>query len=494
MIKVLFVVIVGTLILVGQSFAQIVSCQVSTRQTDVDGRSIQVDVPVDLEFCTGETPPVITTVAPITDTPTITRTSTARPITNTVTLTRTMPPTATIAITPTPNGLNVIVPDQFSTINAAIAASAPGGTVLVKAGTYAERVGIDKNGLTVKAFGNGPVWIDHSCNSSIGLEGIRIVSNDVTIDGIGIRNVGRGILVRGITDDVRPARITITNSDIRDFLCTDTGNPYIGDQSWAAIAFWYAGPGHRVTNNRITRRVLIAGTQIGLNNGIWFKSDNARPSGGGHVITDNVIVGGYDGIGGETEDHGPGSFHRDTLIARNHVSQCYDDGIQSEGGNITVRIEDNVVMDCNIGIAIAPNLQGPLFIGRNHVESHRATRTDVQACMKVGNNGSGFAYVTGNTCIIKGTADGLGDGIKQTNTGLQGFIFTDNVIDVSRYVYEFSGAMLPGSTMNDTCLASSDPARFIKYGNEQYGSLAEFQAAARAAGLDFQQLASPGPC
>lgn len=486
------VLIIGICLYKGVSGQEFVQCEVPIIYTDSDGVEWQTRQDAS-DWCTHLNPNtsvpntlVITSTLVLTNTPV--NTSTPRPSVA-ATVTRTMPPTATVVRTATPGSAVGIVPDQYPTINSAIAALPSGSTIRVRAGVYAERVGIDKNGITIRAFGDGPVWIDHNCNTAIGLEGIRIVSNDVTIDGIGIRNVGRGIYVRGITDDIRPARITIINSDIRDFLCTDTGSPYIGDQSWAAIAFWYAGPSQRVIGNKITRRVGIAGTQVGLNNGIWFKSDNVRPSGGGHTITDNVIIGGYDGIGGETEDHGPGSFHRDTLIARNHVSQCYDDGIQSEGGNITITIDSNTIMDCSIGIAIAPNLQGPLFITRNHIESHSAARTDVQACMKVGNNGTGFAYVSDNVCIVKGTADGLGDGIKQTNSGLQGFIFSNNRIDVSRYVYEFSGAMLPGSTMNDACLFSSDPVRFIKYGNEQYGSLPEFQAAARAYGLDFQQSA-----
>jgi len=58
------------------------------------------------------------------------------------------------------------VPDNYSTIQAAVDAASPGDTIIVKAGTYTENVKVNKDHLTIKSESGTEVTIVHAANSS----------------------------------------------------------------------------------------------------------------------------------------------------------------------------------------------------------------------------------------------------------------------------------------------------------------------------------------
>ena len=429
--------------------------------------------------------PTRTALANLTPTPTASPTATAtQQVTNTATgkvtpaatptstatwtVLPTATPTSTLAASPTPSGL-LVGPGGYASIGQALGAARAGGTIWVRAGLYLEAVDV-RQSVTLAAYGDGPVWIDGAC---LRANGIVINANDVTVRGIGVRRtVGAGILIDG-RNGVVSQRATVEQSVVQDYNCDEAGA-----QNEAGIAAWYAGAGHRLVGNTITRRVDLAGAPQGNGNGIWFKSTTTNPSGGGHVITDNVITGGYDGIGGETESDPRGSFDRSTRIARNTIRYCADDGIQVEGGNADVVVEDNRIEECGLGIAFAPNLTGPLTIQRNTIVSSTRGTLGALACFKVGRPGAGIAYLFDNVCQIGIAADGQGgDGIKQTNSGLSAIFARTNRFAVSRYVFELSDSPPAGTSFDGDCLSTSDPSRFIKWGNVNYGSLGAFQSA-----------------
>jgi hypothetical protein len=369
----------------------------------------------------------------------------------------------------------------YATITAGLGAASPGDTIQVRAGRYREKVNIAKS-ITLTAYGNGQVWIDGDC---LRANGIAINANDVTVRGIGVkRTTGAGILIDG-RNSVVSQRATVQGNTVQDFNCDDAGL-----QADAGIAAWYAGAGHRILSNRITRRVEIAGTQRGYGDGIWFKSSSTHPSGGGHAITDNIITGGWDGIGGEVEDDLRGSFDRDTTIARNTVRDCSDDGIQVEGGNQNIRVTNNQVTECGVGISFAPNLTGPLTIDTNTISSSTPGTLGVLACFKVGDGGAGTAYLTSNVCTMgnpPGGGEG-GDGIKQTNPSLASIVSSGNRFNVSRYIIEFAGTPGVGSSFDTDCLSTSDPTRFIKWAGVRYMSIDAFR---KATGQEKHSLAPP---
>ncbi len=344
-----------------------------------------------------------------------------------------------------------------SSINQAIEGAGNGDTISVQAGTYREKVDINKQ-ITLTNAGDGMVWIDGECSRSYG---IRVTSGNVTVKDIGVKKTTKeGIFIENAPN------VTIEGNTIQDYNCQDSGT-----QSSAGVASKYSGS-TKVLNNRITRRVEIGGSQKGQGNGIWFKSTSSNPSGGGHLISGNTIVGGYDGIGGEGEDDTRGLFDRDTVIENNTVSDCNDDGIQVEGGNVNIRVRNNKILRCALGIASAPNLVGPLYIENNTIIEGSPGHYGNVACFKIGDNGQGTTYYTGNYCDVPG------DGWAETNDKTNTIISRNNTIKTNRYVIEIeslsSGAYLD---FDNDCLYTSDSTRFVKYlGGVRYGSLSEFQS------------------
>lgn len=97
---------------------------------------------------------------------------------------------------------------------------------------------------------------------------------------------------------------------------------------------------------------------------------NFEHAGGNHVIRYNEIysdAGHYfmDGIGGADNFTFEGFPNANTDIYSNKISQCYDDGIESEGGNCNVRIWGNFTDYTFTSIASATNAIGPLYVFRN---------------------------------------------------------------------------------------------------------------------------------
>ncbi len=91
---------------------------------------------------------------------------------------------------------------------------------------------------------------------------------------------------------------------------------------------------------------------------------------GRHVIRYNRIEGAptrwfNDGIGGGWNDSDRGSPHRDSDIYGNEIRYCRDDAIESEGGDVNVRIWGNRLANTYTGVALAPVRRGPSYVFRN---------------------------------------------------------------------------------------------------------------------------------
>lgn len=450
------------------------------------------DAPEPVTPVVGDTPVVV-------DTPTPEPTATATPGLPTGTPTPLPPtptwqPTATAQVTATPNPVaqTHIVPDQYASISAAITAAQPGDTVLVRAGTYPEQatIGIGKDGVTLQ--GEPGAWIDGEC---LRPNGVHVYGpSDVTVTGLGVKRTnGAGILVERRTTSTQvylPSRTTVTGNTVQDFNCDGQTQAQIQ----AGISFVYGGPGQTATHNTITRRVEVAGEQRGHGNGIHFQADTSRASGGGHLVADNTITGGYDGIGGSTESSPNGAYDGHTTIARNYITGCGDDGIQVEGGTHHVQVLDNVILECGIGVAFANARTGPLTIERNVIRSSSPGLLDVLACFKLGNASEAMIYVTHNDCTVDYAGDPAlpatrrGDGFKQTNSGQSYYVSRNNVLRVSRYVVEINGAPRVYTSFDGDCMQTSDPERFWDLGGVRYPDLASLQAAGH------ESNGREGPC
>lgn len=495
----MFAMLIVTSIVSAQTNNNVVDCKIRTLQTYSDGTSVEVWVPSDILLCV--TPTLVPTEIP-TATNTMVPTATDTPVptsTNTPVPTETSIPVATNTSVPV-SGIRV-VPDEYTTISSALSGVPENTIIRVRAGTYLEEVTIGVNSVTITAYGDGPVWLDGEC---IRNSGAIIRASDSTISGIGIKKVnGAGIRVFDSGVGNPYARLTVENSTIQDFNCNDTAAT-APEQNQAGIASWFGGSGYRIVGNQIHYRVELPGVYStygrGHGNGIWFKSTTARPNGGGHTITDNIITGGFDGIGGETESDPRGAFDRDTLIARNTIINCNDDGIQVEGGGQNVRVEDNTITNCGVGIALSNLKTGPAYFERNVINSNNAKLlnsgvNDILACFKVGNDSTAMAYVTSNICDLDGTgySPRLGDGFKQTNTGVARYTVRDNIFRVSRYVIELN-VVKPESTFDGDCFYTNDTTRFVNYMNTPYMSFDNFRLASGQEANGRDGRAPNAPC
>jgi hypothetical protein len=373
---------------------------------------------------------------------------------------------------PTSASSGEVVVSPGSSIAQAVAGAAAGSTVLVRAGTYFEEVAFGK-AVTVQAFGDGEVVIDGQCTRQ---HGFLIWGNGATIRGLTVRNtIAASVLLEASSGQPLPSNVTIDGNKLLDFDCQEISD----DQYRAGIAVWFSGPGIRITNNQIMRR--SGGQQRGWANGIWFKSSNATPSGGGHYIAGNTIVGGWDGIGSEVEYEARGGFDRDTIIEGNTIRDCWDDGLQVEGGAQNVIVRNNDISACGTGIAFAAPVTGPLYIENNHIHDLRRGRHDNLFCFKVGNRGEGVTYLTGNRCIVDSPAErssGGANGIAHTDNGLAPIVARSNIFRVSRYVFEMrEGTSFAGTSFDGDCLWSSNPESFIEWAGRNYGNLSDFRNA-----------------
>jgi hypothetical protein len=365
----------------------------------------------------------------------------------------------------------------YLTINAAVRAAGPGDTILIHAGTYREEVAIDKE-ITLDLFGDGDVWVDGQCVRN---HGFWIWGSGAILRNLKVTNtIQAGVfLFAERPDQLRPSNVTVDGMTIQDFDCAwPLERPNTWGQYRAGVAAWYTGPGIHVTNNVIQFRT--SGSPHGSADGIWFKSRDANPSGGGHYIAGNTIIGGWDGIGGEEEGSARGTFDRDTVIENNTIRDCWDDGIQSEGGDQNVRIRNNDISGCGAGIAFAAPITGPLYIEQNYIHDLSRGLYDNLFCFKVGRAGGATTYLTENVCDVDSDAEALqggADGIHQTNGGLSPIVSRRNTFQVSGYVFSLTESRLPpGSSFDEDCISTTDSERFVKSGGARFAGLAEVQA------------------
>ena len=337
-----------------------------------------------------------------------------------------------------------------------------GNTVAIPAGVYYETLTITKP-LTVKPEDGATVIFDGECKRD---NGVRIpTGSDITVSGIQVRNtVGAGVYIgNGDPADPLAENITIELMHINHFNCRDEEIP-----AYAGVSVWFAGCCMNITNNSIDYRDFSE-PEHGFGNGIWFKSNEEVPSGGGHLISGNQITGGWDGIGGESEGDPHGTFDRDTIVEGNTITGCWDDGVQVEGGNTNVVVRDNSVKGCGTGIAAAPTLVGPLYIENNTIRDLVVGRYENQSCFKLGYDGAGTIFFTDNTCITQG------EGFSQSNSGVNAIVTDGNCIVVTGYAIQIGDVLPDGSSLQGDTLSSAGD--LIHFEGTTYETLAQFQDA-----------------
>ena len=127
-----------------------------------------------------------------------------------------------------------------------------------------------------------------------------------------------------------------------------------------------------------------------------------------------------DGLGAGENGSYRGFPGADSDIYGNYIANCWDDGIEAEGGDQNVRIWNNYIGDVLIPIANAPVSIGPLYVWRNvsgHCYSPPGSSWDMThgPFMKMG-FADGESWMTGHMYVFNNTvfqdnlgAGGLGD-------------------------------------------------------------------------------------
>jgi hypothetical protein len=381
-------------------------------------------------------------------------------------------------MTHTASGATLVVgPGSYATISAAVTAASPGDMISIHAGTYKEEVSLSGKPVTLQPFGDGTVTIDGQCARE---HGVYIGSGvGAVIKGLIITNTQGASIFMENGGSPKPANVTIDGNTLQNFDCTWTSqDPASWGQFRGGVAAWYTGSGMRITNNTIRHRT--SGEVRGSADGIWFKSNDNNPSGGGHYIAGNTIIGGWDGIGGEEEGSPHGTFDKDTIVENNTIRDSWDDCIQVEGGDANVRVRNNDLSRCGVGVAFAAPMSGPLYIESNTIHDLVTGLYDSHVCFKVGTNGqsSAVAYLTGNSCDVRGGDEA--NGIHQSGgDNMTPIVARNNKWHIEGYAFYIASTY--GQDYDYDCFEKVDTVtdNFAKWAGTYYPTFAAFQSGSR---------------
>lgn len=337
----------------------------------------------------------------------------------------------------------------FRRIQAAVDAAQAGDTVLVRGGTYAERVRLlKKQGqagsyiVVAAAAGERPVLdAGGSTNCGFSVEQSRFIvvrgfeisnahdvkdegavavsgSSDVVIDG----NLIHGFHATGVRVH-RAARVTIQNN--RMIKTTAGSEKHI-------VNIWYSDPGNHVIRNNDIRDAT------------------------GIVRVEKHY---WDAIGGGPNFSLDGFVGNDSDIYGNRIEGSNDDQIECEGAMANVRVFSNTLnggANGQYALAMAPVAVGPIYIFRNIGFGFRS------GFAKQGQHSTGHQFYYHNTFYSVNA-----NGFTQSNPGVSNVVCRNNIFHTGRYVLEYSDAAGPNLSFNYDNLFTTDSGRFIKWPGNQ---------------------------
>ena len=214
------------------------------------------------------------------------------------------------------------VPDDYETIQEAIAAASDGDTIVVAAGSYEENVTVDKS-LTLKGAQAGVDARNRSGDETIiepdegaGIRILTVADRVVVIDGFTVRNTLHGITTPEL--GVLAADITVKN--VRVLNSSEFG---------ISLTF---------TEKTTVENCYVEGVRYGINAGAL---EPARPT--ETVFRHNEVVNTRFGIMG---------YLQNSLIEDNLIRDFTDGGIGISGQFLNTEIKDNTVTGYTAGGAL----------------------------------------------------------------------------------------------------------------------------------------------
>jgi len=261
-------------------------------------------------------------------------------------------------------------------------------------------------------------------------------TNNIKINGSYI--IIRGLTLKNASGDA--IRISNNSHDIVIENNIVTGWGGSGNSNNMAAAVGTDRPGDSSTG--AGPRIIIQNNTFTTPRGNSNSWDTGHPNGpqgitlwnssGQNVIRNNTITSNgshhyNDGIGGAKNGGPIGNVYRDSDIYNNRVEYCRDDGLEIEGANINVRIWNNRVDKCFVGIATAANLNGPTYIFRNIITNGRQSDgNDKSAAFKLG-SGSSFGAIY----IYHTTVDHVKNGLTGWGGAVYNLTARNNILNTA---------------------------------------------------------------
>lgn len=216
----------------------------------------------------------------------------------------------------------------FGSISSAVAAVAPGGTVIVQGGTYHEDVAVTKS-LTLEGIRGATIDAANLIN------GVMVTADHVTVKGLKVEHAtGEGILVQNAEHDTVENN-TVTDNDLGVALKNPVENTYAFCQPLGAEANDCGENIHLVGSSYNT----VRDNTVTDGSGGILLTDETGPTShntvSGNTVRDNstacgVVLGGHNGNaapGGTPAPAVAGVF--DNLVIGNQISGS---GLKSDGG------------------------------------------------------------------------------------------------------------------------------------------------------------------
>jgi nitrous oxidase accessory protein len=251
----------------------------------------------------------------------------------------------------------IVVPDDYSTILAAIQSASDGDTIFIKSGNYTESVDVNKSVSLTGEERNTTIITAPSGGVFSGLTPIRVFANNVRISNLTINNhnvLGFGISIIG------------------------NGTQIVGNTVYSQTAIFTRAPFTTILENNLSGYFVssqIAASHCNITNNVLSSNGNAVDlEGSSNIVSRNRIAGhptNYDIVGYgvlingnsnsvsgniiDNEDDGisvvfNGSYN---VVTANSVANCSDTGLRIDRGGFNNTYSENNVTECKYGAGVA---------------------------------------------------------------------------------------------------------------------------------------------
>jgi len=179
----------------------------------------------------------------------------------------------------------IYVPDDYSTIQAAVDAANPGDTIIVRDGTYTENVNIDKDHLTIKSENGAKKTIVLAADPSDHV--FEVTADYVEIDGFAVKGAGEthkvGIYIGSGVSHCSAFNNIASNNYFGIYLDHSSNNTLTNNiASRNRDGIWLDGSSNNIiTNNSISNNYRY---------GTYLKSSSDNTLTGNTFIEDGLIV------------------------------------------------------------------------------------------------------------------------------------------------------------------------------------------------------------